>query len=44
VLWIVYAALLLFVPYGALLVAAAGLLDPVLKLKQRFGGAPPPST
>jgi hypothetical protein len=41
VLWIVYAALILFVPYGALLVTIAGLLDPVFKLKQRFGGAPP---
>jgi hypothetical protein len=43
ILWIVYAALLLFVPYGALLVTVAGLLDPVFKLKQRFG-SPPPST
>lgn len=44
VLWIVYAALVLFVPYGALLVVIAGLLDPVFRLKQRFGGVPPPAT
>jgi hypothetical protein len=42
-LWIVYAALLLFVPYGAILVTIAGLLDPIFKLKQRFGAPPPPT-
>lgn len=43
ILWIVYASLLLLEPYAAILVAIAGLLDPILKLKQRLG-SPPPST
>jgi len=43
ILWVAYASLLLFEPYAAILVAIAGLLDPILKLKQRLG-PPPPST
>ncbi len=39
----VYAGLLLFGPYMALLLTMAGLLEPALKLKRRFG-APPPAT
>ena len=41
ILWIVYAGLLLFGPYMALALIVAGLLDPALKLKRRFGGLPP---
>jgi hypothetical protein len=41
-LWVTYAAVLFLQPYGAILVALAGLVEPVLKLKQRLG-APPPS-
>jgi hypothetical protein len=40
VLWVTYAGLLLLHPYGAILIALAGLVEPVLKLKQRLG--PPP--
>ena len=42
-LWVVYAALLMPVlaPYAAILVIAAGLIEPALKLKQRLGAAPP---
>jgi Predicted membrane protein (DUF2232) len=42
-LWVVYAGLLLPVlsPYAAVLVTAAGLIEPALKLKQRLGAAPP---
>jgi Predicted membrane protein (DUF2232) len=42
-IWVVYAALLLPVlaPYAAVLVTAAGLIEPALKLKQRVGAAPP---
>jgi hypothetical protein len=42
-LWVVYAGLLMPVlsPYAAVLVTAAGLFEPVLKLKQRLGAAPP---
>ena len=38
-LWVVYAALLLplVAPYAAILVTAAGLLEPMLRLKQRLG-------
>jgi predicted membrane protein DUF2232 len=43
VLWVTYAGLLLLQPYGAILVAIAGLVEQILKLKQRLG-APPPST
>jgi hypothetical protein len=42
-LWVTYAALLFLQPYGPILVAIAGLIEQVLKLKQRLG-APPPST
>ena len=44
-LWVVYAGLLLplLAPYAAILVTAAGLLEPVLKLKQRLGTPPPPT-
>jgi hypothetical protein len=43
VLWVVYAGLLLplLAPYAAVLVTAAGLLEPILKLKQRLGAPPP---
>jgi hypothetical protein len=42
-LWVVYAGLLLPVlaPYAAVLVTAAGLIEPALKLKRRLGAAPP---
>jgi hypothetical protein len=40
-LWVTYAALLLLHPYGAILIALAGLIEPVLKLKQRFNAPPP---
>jgi hypothetical protein len=40
-LWIVYGTLLLFGPYSAAALATAGLLEPLLKLKQRFGTSPP---
>jgi hypothetical protein len=40
-LWVTYAALLFVQPYGAILVALAGLIEPVLKLKQRLGPPPP---
>ena len=43
VLLAVYASLLLFGPYMAVLLTMAGLLDPALKLKRRYG-APPPAT
>jgi hypothetical protein len=42
VLWVTYAGLLFLQPYGAILVAIAGLIEQILKLKQRLG-APPPS-
>ncbi len=41
-LWAVYAGLFLLQPYGTVFVTVAGLLEPILKLKQRLG-APPPS-
>ncbi len=42
-LWVVYAGLLMpiLAPYAAVLVTAAGLIEPALKLKQRLGAAPP---
>ena len=42
-LWVVYAGLLMPVlaPYAAVLITAAGLIEPALKLKQRLGAAPP---
>lgn len=44
-LWVVYAGLLMPVltPYAAVLVTAAGLIEPAFKLKQRLGAAQPPS-
>lgn len=41
--WVVYAGLLVPVlaPYAAVLVTAAGVLEPALKLKQRLGLVPP---
>jgi hypothetical protein len=43
-LWVTYAGLLLLQPYGAVLVAFAGLIEQILKLRQRLGAPPPPST
>ena len=44
-LWFVYAGLVLFSPYVAVLLTLVGLLEPALKLKRRFGRTPsPPST
>ncbi len=43
-LWIVYAGLLLFGPYVALALMLGGMLEPALKLRQRFGAVPPPPT
>jgi hypothetical protein len=40
-LWFVYAALVLFEPYTAFALTLAGLLEPVLKLRRRFGASPP---
>jgi predicted membrane protein DUF2232 len=42
-LWVVYAGFLVPVlaPYAAVLVTAAGVIEPALKLKQRLGAAPP---
>jgi hypothetical protein len=42
-LWLVYAALVVFGPYTAIVLTLAGLIEPALKLRRRFG-APPPST
>ncbi len=42
-LWLLYAALILFGPYAAIAITLGGLLDPVLKLKQRLGAHPPAS-
>jgi hypothetical protein len=41
ILWFVYASLLLFGPYAGFALILAGLLDPALKLRRRFGAAPP---
>jgi hypothetical protein len=41
ILWFVYAGLLVFGPYMALALIIAGLLEPALKLKRRFGASPP---
>jgi hypothetical protein len=45
-LWVVYTGLLvpLFTPYAAVLVIIAGLVEPILKLKQRLGAPQPPPT
>lgn len=40
-LWAVYAAVFFVEPYTAILLMLAGLLEPVLKLRQRFGAGPP---
>jgi hypothetical protein len=40
-LWVVYGSLLVLQPYAALVVVLAGLMEPVLKLKQRLGTRPP---
>jgi hypothetical protein len=42
ILWLVYAGVLFIEPYTAILLMLAGLLEPVFKFRQRFGG--PPST
>ena len=42
-LWFVYAGLLLFGPYVAFALMLGGMLEPLLKLRQRLG-APPPLT
>jgi hypothetical protein len=43
-LWVVYTGLLVpvFAPYAVLLITLAGLVEPVLKLKQRLGAQHPP--
>lgn len=43
ILWFVYASLVLFGPYAALVLTLGGLLEPALKLKNRFGASPPPT-
>lgn len=40
-LWIMYAGLLLFGPYVGFALIIAGLLEPALRLKRRFGALPP---
>ena len=41
ILWLVYAGVLFIEPYTAILLMLAGLLEPVFKLRQRFGQIPP---
>jgi len=41
ILWLVYAALIVFGPYAALAITLGGLIDQPLKLKRRIGGHPP---
>jgi hypothetical protein len=41
ILWFVYAGLLLFGPYAAMAITIAGLLEPALKLRRRYGASPP---
>jgi hypothetical protein len=41
ILWFIYAGLVLFGPYLALALMVAGLLEPILKLRRRFGASPP---
>jgi hypothetical protein len=43
ILWFVYAALFLFEPYTAAVLTVAGLLEPIVKLRRRFGASPPPT-
>jgi hypothetical protein len=40
-LWLVYVGVFFIEPYTAILLMLAGLLEPVLKLRQRFGQIPP---
>jgi Predicted membrane protein (DUF2232) len=40
-LWFVYAGLILFGPYAAVIITLGGLIDPLFKLKQRLGAHPP---
>jgi hypothetical protein len=40
-LWFVYAGLILFGPYAAVIITLGGLIDPIFKLKQRLGAQPP---
>jgi hypothetical protein len=40
ILWLVYAGLVVFGPYAVLVVAFAGLLDPIFHLKRRFAAPP----
>ena len=40
-LWFVYAGLILFGPYAAIVITLGGLIDPIFKLKQRLGAHPP---
>jgi hypothetical protein len=40
-LWLVYAGLILFGPYAAIVITLGGLIDPIFKLKQRLGAHPP---
>ena len=40
-LWLVYAGLILFGPYAAIVITLGGLIDPIFKLKQRLGAQPP---
>jgi hypothetical protein len=44
ILWLVYAALLFVQPYTAVALVTAGLLEPALNLRRRFGAPPPTST
>jgi hypothetical protein len=41
ILWLVYAGVLFIEPYTAVVLMLAGLLEPVFKLRQRFGQIPP---
>ncbi len=41
ILWFVYAGLIFFGPYAAFALMLGGLLEPVFKLRQRFGAPPP---
>ena len=42
ILWLVYVGVLFIEPYTFVLLMFAGLLEPAVKLRQRFGKAPPP--
>jgi hypothetical protein len=41
ILWLVYVGVFFIEPYTSILLMLAGLLEPVLKLRQRFGQIPP---